>query len=56
MLWEAEPLATTRAKLAERGVASHVYAPMGNRPEEGDLMSGGERNVRSLVAACSRDE
>jgi len=54
MLWEAEPLSTVSAMLAERGVATYVYAPMGNRPDEGDLLQGWDSNCRSLAAALGR--
>jgi zinc transport system substrate-binding protein len=35
MLWEAEPLPSVRARLAELGVASVIYAPCGNVPADG---------------------
>jgi zinc transport system substrate-binding protein len=39
MLWEDEPLAQTREALQGQGVESRVYAPCGNVPPEGDLLS-----------------
>lgn len=54
MLWESEPLSAVSVMLAERGIASHVYAPMGNRPDEGDLLQGWERNYGSLTQAFGR--
>jgi len=48
MLWEAEPLATTAEKLEERGVASVVFDPCGNVPEEGDFLTVMQRNLSSL--------
>ena len=39
MLWEEEPLEQTRDALQRLGVESLVYAPCGNVPVEGDLLS-----------------
>ena len=51
LLWEGEPLAATVAGLEERGVASFVFAPCGNRPESGDLMSVMAANAQALERA-----
>jgi zinc transport system substrate-binding protein len=48
MLWEAEPLAQTREALLELGVESVVYAPFGNAPPAGDLMSVSRDNAARL--------
>jgi zinc transport system substrate-binding protein len=48
MLFEAEPLAKTRARLAELGIAVSVFQPMGNRPAEGDFSSVMNANIDSL--------
>ena len=48
MLWEDEPLATTKAKLDEKGIASIVFNPSGNRPADSDFMAVMERNSRNL--------
>jgi zinc transport system substrate-binding protein len=54
MLWEAEPLPETRAGLRELGVESVVFRPMGNRPDEGDFLSGMSANIERLRAYRSR--
>jgi zinc transport system substrate-binding protein len=48
MLWEAEPLPETRARLGELGVASAVFAPCGSRPAAGDYLSVMETNLTNL--------
>jgi hypothetical protein len=35
MLWEAEPLPETAARLAALGIESRVFAPCVNRPSDG---------------------
>lgn len=52
MLWEAEPLPGTAARLLdEHGVRSVVFAPCANRPSEGDFLSTMEANVARLERA-----
>jgi zinc transport system substrate-binding protein len=51
MLWEAEPLPETAARLRELGVESVVFTPAGNRPESGDYLSVMDANIRRLGAA-----
>ncbi len=49
MLWEAQPLAETEARLRdEMGIASVVFDPSGSRPAEGDLLSVMRENVDRL--------
>jgi len=48
MLWEAPTLASTRARLAEHGVRSVVYAPTGNQPTDGDWLTTMRANVGRL--------
>jgi len=48
MLWEAEPLADTKAKLEEKGVQSMVFDPCGNRPVAGDFISVMNANIHNL--------
>lgn len=50
MLWEGEPLPQTRAGLKELGVEAVVFKPMGNRPTEGDFLSGMSANIERLRA------
>jgi zinc transport system substrate-binding protein len=51
MLWEAQPLASTRARLAEHGVRTVVYAPSANRPTAGDWLTTMRANVERLEDA-----
>ncbi len=48
MLWEGNPLEESVALLKEMGIESLVFAPCGNRPEEGDFLSVMESNVTAL--------
>ena len=50
MIWEAEPLEENRRRLLELDVESVVFAPGGNRPEEGDWLD----LMREGIAALSR--
>ncbi len=51
MLWEAEPLPETAARLRELGVESVVFSPAGNRPAEGDYLTVMDANLRELARA-----
>ena len=51
MVWEGEPLADTRKKLADQGIDSVVFEPAGNHPEGGDYYEVMERNRRQLLKA-----
>lgn len=51
MIWEAEPSAEAVAALAQRGVASVVFATAANRPAEGDFLAVMEGNLERLRAA-----
>lgn len=48
MLWEGNPLEQSVALLKEMGIESLVFAPSGNRPEEGDFLSVMASNVAAL--------
>lgn len=48
MIWEAEPLEETRRALLERGVASIVFQPGGNRPESGDWLDLMHEGIAAL--------
>ena len=48
LLWEAEPLAETRAKLNELGVTSVVYDTCSNTPESADFMAVMRGNIQRL--------
>ena len=48
MLWEAEPLPATRARLKELGIEVVVFRPLANRPAEGDFLSGMSANIDRL--------
>ena len=50
MLWEAEPTASTRARLAALGIAVVVFPTLGNRPAGGDYLSV----LEEAAAALSR--
>jgi zinc transport system substrate-binding protein len=51
MVWEGEPLTSVVARLEELGITSVVFAPGGNVPEEGDLLSVMGANADRLEAA-----
>ena len=48
MLWEAQPLPEVQARLAELGVKTVVFSPMGNRPSSGDFAAGMAANIDRL--------
>ena len=48
MIWEAEPLPKSVAKLKEMGIESIVFDPCGNKPEQGDFLSVMKDNVSNL--------
>lgn len=49
MLWEAEPLPETAARLRALGVESVVFRPAGNRPTDGDYLSVMHANLGRLA-------
>ena len=51
MIWEAEPLPETAAKLEAIGMRSIVFDPSGNRPQTGDFMDAMRANVSALGVA-----
>jgi len=53
MLWEAEPLPETRARLAALGIESRVHAPCANRPEAGDWLAVMQENRAGLEALAA---
>ena len=48
MLWEAQPLPEVQARLAELGVKTVIFSPMGTRPSSGDFASGMAANIDRL--------
>jgi zinc transport system substrate-binding protein len=48
MVWEGEPLPDVVQRLKTLGVESVVFAPLGNRPAEGDYLSGMQANIDRL--------
>ncbi len=48
MIWEGEPTDENRQTLAGLGVSSLVFAPLGNRPDEGDWLLGMQANIEQL--------
>ena len=48
MIWEAEPLPQSVAKLKEMGIKSIVFDPCGNRPKQGGFLSVMKENVSNL--------
>jgi zinc transport system substrate-binding protein len=50
MIWEGEPLAESVKRLESLGVASTVFAPCMNVPEDGDFLSVMKQNVENLRA------
>ncbi len=54
MIWEAEPMPGIRARLRELDVRPMVFAPLGNRPTEGDYVTGMNANVRRLGAVVAQ--
>jgi zinc transport system substrate-binding protein len=53
MLWEDEPLASIRDRLAAMGLSVVVYRPLGNRSVEGDFLEVTHANVDALAAVAS---
>jgi len=53
MLWEGPPTAETEKRLQALGVRSVVYAPCGNRPDQGDFLERMQNNVAQLAAALA---
>jgi zinc transport system substrate-binding protein len=53
-IWESEPLPESVALLKSKGLRSVVFAPCGNRPDEGDLFDAiaqGEAALRQVYGA-----
>lgn len=48
MIWEGKPADESVALLAELGIQSVVFQPMGNRPEQGDFISVMTENLKNL--------
>ena len=51
MLWEAQPLQKVEERLNNLGVETVVFAPMGNRPPQGDFSSEMAANIVRLQRA-----
>lgn len=49
MIWEGEPLEEIRGQLAELGIESVVFDPLGNRPGQGDYFEAMDRNRQRLL-------
>jgi zinc transport system substrate-binding protein len=54
LLWEAEPLRQTAARLEALGVKSLVYDPCADAPENGDFLSVAGANAQALEKAAAR--
>jgi zinc transport system substrate-binding protein len=54
MLWEDEPLDSTRVGLEERGVEVVVFPPMGNRPGSGNFLSNLQKASGALAEAAAQ--
>lgn len=52
MIWEDEPLAETRERLAEVGVACLVLRPLANTPSSGDFLSAMTVDLSAIEAAA----
>ncbi len=48
MIWEGDPVKKSVALLKKLGIDSVVFAPSGNRPDEGDFITVMEANVAAL--------
>ena len=48
MLWEAEPLPETVARLEEMGIESIVFDPCATEPDSGDYLSVMQANLQRL--------
>ncbi len=51
MIWEGEPSADNRDLLKKRGLNGLVFAPVFNRPEQGDWLSAMRANIKQLQKA-----
>ena len=51
MLWEAQPLAETAARLETLGVGSVIFRPAAGRPEGQDFLEVMRQNIRDLAAS-----
>ena len=54
MVWEGQPAAETVARLQTLDVQSVVFAPCGNRPDEGDFLHHMRSNVEQLAEALEK--
>ncbi|GAA4229008.1 zinc transport system substrate-binding protein [Sagittula marina] len=54
LLWEAAPPAGAIDRAQEMGIASTVFAPLANRPAEGDFLSAMRAAITSLAEATQR--
>ena len=48
LIWEAEPLAESIARLEQLGIRSLVFSPVANVPESGDFLEAMNKNVAAL--------
>jgi zinc transport system substrate-binding protein len=53
MIWESEPVETTRAKLHQMGLEVVVFNPCSNRPDVGDFLTVMQENVTMFVQSAA---
>ena len=53
MIWEANPDASTVARLGDLGLQSAVFSPCANRPEAGDLLSVMQENAAAMAVIAT---
>jgi zinc transport system substrate-binding protein len=51
MIWESQPRPEITRRLTQLGVASVVFDPCANRPDQGDFLSVMQRNLQNLKQA-----
>ncbi len=51
LIWEAEPLPSTVARLRSMGIASAVFSPCANIPKQGDFLTVMRQNLQNLSQA-----
>jgi zinc transport system substrate-binding protein len=51
MLWEDQPLPQVARRLGEMGIQVVVFAPLGNRPGQGNFSANMEANIQALESA-----
>ncbi len=51
MIWEGQPLTSTRGGLKNLGLSCLVFEPYGNKPEHGDFISIMKKNIENIKLA-----